>query len=631
VDGTPFGRYRLIRLLRRGGMGEVWLAFDTGMKRTVAVKVLPASFADDKRFVQRFTREAEAAARVNNPHIIPIHNYGEIDGRFYVDMRFVEGSDLDEVLADGPLEPQRAVRIIEDVAKGLHAAHKVGLTHRDVKPSNILLDEDDFAYLIDFGIARAADETRLTGTGVAPGTLSYMAPERLRENPHEDDARVDIYALACVLYECLTGRPPFTGSHASLIAAHLNSPPPRPSTTQPNLRTQIDRVIARGMAKDPARRYATTKELAQAARIALNSATQHPGSPQPAPVDGGPAHAQSSVAVDPNASTRAAPELPLIGGAHRGAGEKSEPQASEKQLEPARKAGGRRAAGAGPQGEQIPAPKAKKPRGVADDTERPLLVPLVERLSPRGKLALGVVIGVVILAIVFSIFIFATYAQSLHQPRSPTSATSTSALTATSTSGPIVSSAPVEAALLPGLLLNPAAVNSVMHTGGMTVGDSGTINNFWANAGIADKNCAAVVVPAVAAVYAGTTWTAMAGRELNDSSTGAFVSQNVVRFATPADANAFYAASSPSWSACSNRRISATFSNGSQEWSAGAVTNQNGILTSSASAVENPGLALQRALTVKNDVVIDVSTTSYSPSSQLAAQLAAQIAAKVPE
>ena len=159
VEGTPFGRYRLEELLGRGGMGEVWRAFDTATDRTVAIKLLPPQLADDDTFVQRFRREAEAAARLNNPHVIPIHTYGEIDGRLYVDMRLIEGRDLQEVLAGGPLEPGRAVRIIEQVAKALHAAHKIGLVHRDVKPSNILLDEDDFAYLIDFGIARGADET----------------------------------------------------------------------------------------------------------------------------------------------------------------------------------------------------------------------------------------------------------------------------------------------------------------------------------------------------------------------------------------------------------------------------------------------------------------------------------------
>ncbi len=160
VEGTPFGRYRLVELLGRGGMGEVWRAYDTAANnRTVAIKLLPPQLAADHTFVQRFRREADAAAQLNNPHVIPIHNYGEIDGRLYVDMRLIEGRDLQEVLADGPLEPGRAVRIIEQVAKALHAAHKVGLVHRDVKPSNILLDEDDFAYLIDFGIARAADQT----------------------------------------------------------------------------------------------------------------------------------------------------------------------------------------------------------------------------------------------------------------------------------------------------------------------------------------------------------------------------------------------------------------------------------------------------------------------------------------
>src|SRR3984893_9050627 len=201
MEGTPFGRYRLIELLGRGGMGEVWRAHDTGIARVVAIKVLPSHLADDENFAQRFRREAHAAARLNNPHVIPIHNSGEIDGRLYVDMRLIEGRDLQTVLADGPLEPARAVRIVEQVAKALHAAHKIGLVHRDVKPSNVLLDEDDFAYLIDFGIARGADQTRLTGTGSIIGSWAYMSPERLQAGPV--DARCDIYALACVLYECL--------------------------------------------------------------------------------------------------------------------------------------------------------------------------------------------------------------------------------------------------------------------------------------------------------------------------------------------------------------------------------------------------------------------------------------------
>jgi serine/threonine-protein kinase len=173
------------------------------------------------------------------------------------------------------------VRIIEHVALALHAAHKVGLVHRDVKPSNILLDDNDFAYLIDFGIARAADETRLTKSGNMIGTFLYIAPERLGARG-EEDARADIYSLACVLYECLTGRPPFAeDTMAGLVAAHLNTPP-QPSTTQPNVPEQIDQVIATGMAKDPDNRYATTVELADAARDAITVPIQRP-TPSPAP------------------------------------------------------------------------------------------------------------------------------------------------------------------------------------------------------------------------------------------------------------------------------------------------------------------------------------------------------------
>jgi serine/threonine protein kinase len=276
MDGTPFGRYRLIGLLGRGGMGEVWRAHDTDTDRIVALKLLPAHMSEDEEFQRRFRREAHAAARLNDPHVIPIHYYGEIDGRLYVDMRLIEGRDLGTVLAEGPLEAARAVRIIEQVAMALHAAHKVGLLHRDVKPSNILLDGNDFAYLIDFGIARAADETRMTKSGSTIGTFHYIAPERL-EIGADEDARADIYSLACVLYECLTGDPPFAADTTPrLIAAHLNAPPPRPSTTRPDVPAKVDEVIATGMAKNPDQRYATTIELADAARDAITVPIQRP-------------------------------------------------------------------------------------------------------------------------------------------------------------------------------------------------------------------------------------------------------------------------------------------------------------------------------------------------------------------
>lgn len=286
MEGTPFGRYRLVELIGRGGMGEVWKAFDTATRRVVAVKVLPAQLAADPVFEERFRHEAFAAAGLNNPHVVPIHNFGEIEGRLYVDMRLIEGQDLEHVLNAGPMSPVRAVKIIEQIASALNAAHKIGLVHRDVKPSNILVAEDDFSYLIDFGIARAAGETKLTATGNVVGTWPYMAPERFTTG--QSDTRSDIYALTCVLYECLTSSRPFPGeSVEQQIAGHLTSPPPRPSIKRKDVSPELDAVIAAGMAKDPEDRYTTTTEMARAAQAAIANSGQtrpaKPGSRQTAP------------------------------------------------------------------------------------------------------------------------------------------------------------------------------------------------------------------------------------------------------------------------------------------------------------------------------------------------------------
>ena len=265
---TAFGRYRLVELLGRGGMGEVWRAFDTETQRVVAVKVLPPNLASDPIFEERFRREALAAAGLTDPHVVPIHNFGEIEGRLYVDMRLINGKDLKAVIADGVLQPERTVAIIEQIASALHDAHRIGLVHRDVKPSNILVTENDFAYLIDFGIARAMGDTRMTSTGNVIGTMAYLAPERVTTG--QIDPRADIYALACVLHECLTGSQPYPGdSLERQIGGHLGLPPPRPSALCNGLPAEFDTVIATGMAKNPDERYSTVTELAAAARAAI--------------------------------------------------------------------------------------------------------------------------------------------------------------------------------------------------------------------------------------------------------------------------------------------------------------------------------------------------------------------------
>jgi serine/threonine protein kinase len=272
--GTDFGHYHLRRLLGRGGMGEVYEAEDTRKDRVVALKLLLVAMSNDPVFRKRLQREAHSAGRLQEPHVVPIHDYGEFDGVLYVDMRFIEGTDLRKMLSRyGPLTPARAVAIVSQIASALDAAHESGIMHRDVKPENILITRDDFAYLVDFGIANAATDESLTELGTAVGTYAYMAPERFTRA--EVTYRADIYALACVLHECLTGCQPYPADSVSVvITAHLMEPIPQASAVRPGIPKAFDEVIARGMSKDPKDRYATAGDLAAAAHDALAAPDQ---------------------------------------------------------------------------------------------------------------------------------------------------------------------------------------------------------------------------------------------------------------------------------------------------------------------------------------------------------------------
>ncbi len=332
--GATIGRYRLEELLGRGGMGEVWRAFDTGRERSVALKLLLQPLAHDAEFVARFRREARLAARLSDPHILPIHDFGELEGRLYIDMRMVDGPDLAKVVSRGPVPPDRTAAVVAQIASALDAAHAGGLVHRDVKPANVLLAARDpvFAYLTDFGVAAEQERSdHLTSAGTILGTLAYLAPETFEGMPPGPSS--DIYALGCVLAEMLIGRPPFrTSTPLDAMRAHFEEPPPRPSERVPGVPPAFDDVVARAMAKDPARRFQTAAELGAAVTAAATASTSRSeasaeattavpttsGAAASGASASGAASAEVTVGPAPTGPGTAAPPHPTAGGAGPG-------------------------------------------------------------------------------------------------------------------------------------------------------------------------------------------------------------------------------------------------------------------------------------------------------------------------
>jgi len=273
--GAEFAGYRIERLLGRGGVGIVYLAVDLRLQRRVALKILATELSNDDRVRERFAREPRLAASIDHPHIIPIYEAGEAEGSLYIAMRFVDGCDLGVLVRrEGPLDPARVVTIVSQVGSALDAAHGRGLYHRDVKPANILVapradpQRDDHAYVADFGITKNSSTRSLTKTGQYVGTLDYVAPEQIRGE--SVDARTDIYALGCVLYESLIGVPPFQKDNdAASIYAHLAEDPPLLSARRADLPAALDAVVVTAMAKSRENRYESGADLAAAARKAL--------------------------------------------------------------------------------------------------------------------------------------------------------------------------------------------------------------------------------------------------------------------------------------------------------------------------------------------------------------------------
>ena len=283
-QGTIVSGYRVDGVLGEGGMGVVYRATQMSLNRTVALKILATELSEDAAFRERFRREGLLQAAIDHEHIVTVYEAGDTEHGLFLAMRLIRGPTLKDMILSGELDPERTLRILGQVAGALDTAHDVGLTHRDIKPQNILIGGNDHAYLADFGLTQASDEVSLTETGQFIGTIDYVAPEQIQGQGAT--ARSDVYSLAAVLYEALTGVVPYARQNeAAVLYAHISDTPPRVTERRSEMPPEMDAVVARGMAKVPADRYHSAGALIADASAAFGSepaavTTMRPQAPQ---------------------------------------------------------------------------------------------------------------------------------------------------------------------------------------------------------------------------------------------------------------------------------------------------------------------------------------------------------------
>jgi serine/threonine kinase PknH len=614
--GSMFGPYHLKRLLGRGGMGEVYQAEHTVKEWTVAVKLMSDTFSKDPVFRERMKREARIAGRLQEPHVVPIHDYGEIDGQMFMEMRLIEGTDLDTVLKRfGPLTPPRAVAIITQIASALDAAHAAGVMHRDVKPPNILVTRDDFAYLVDFGIASATTDEKLTQLGTAVGTWKYMAPERFSND--EVTYRADIYALACVLHEALTGSPPYRAdSAATLVTAHLMDPIPQPSTVRSGIPKAFDAVIARGMAKKPEDRYASAGDLALAAHDALSDPDQDhaadilrrsqeatvPPSPESTPT-------QTVTAMAPPPQVTTPPPTPAQYPAASAPSSGPMAQATPAARPWAPDSGPLPAAGpptppyyqatSGNWGGPPPNPPHQF-TGSPTPWSRP---PPKPKRNPWPLVA-AVVVLVLIVAGVGIWFVV----KPKPVPPPPD---------------------PIATDRLSGLLLSTSDINSVMGSSTMEPGkpitemDSSSVT-------LSSPGCQGALYTSQDPVYAGTGYTGVSGLVSSEPGDNYdhWVNQAVVAFPSADKAKAFLQTSADKWKTCAGKTVTVTNKSKTYRWTFAQINGSPPKITVLDTQEGADGWECQRAMGVANNVIVDVNACGYHISDQ-GGQIADKIVDKI--